>query len=82
MTKEKILEALQELIETLRSSNFEEPVVKKLWKEKYDEVTAEIGLLPLKDLEWLDKEHKAWMRKHHGIKFNPYNKDLDIDSGF
>jgi hypothetical protein len=70
MTKEQILEAVKELVRTLKSPNFKEPKVQQLWREKQIEVQESLQQLPASDLKWLNEEYLPW----HKVEVLP---DLD-----
>jgi len=61
MNKEQILDGLKDLIQTMRSPNFEDPEVKKKWAERYERVTAAMDLLSPSELRWMDKQYKTWL---------------------
>ena len=63
MTKEQILEDIKDLVQTLRSPNFQIEKVKGLWREKSERVLSLYHTLNSSDLLWLSKKYKEWYNK-------------------
>jgi hypothetical protein len=60
LTKEKIFEALQDVIQTLDTPNIKDPVIRLKWERKRQEIDEMINLLSPRDLRWMEDQYKRW----------------------
>jgi hypothetical protein len=70
MSREDLLNDLEDLIKTLNSPNYNDPSVKEKWFNKRDQTLKAIKSLPSEDFDWMDAEYRKWFRENYKDKIS------------